>query len=567
MNKEKIKTGVNKVCETSIQFNRYFDDDNAIVEALNDTDKLYLEQLLVRYEVPRNQNKPIIQLRVSVIKALLKDRLDFDALNKLVNESKKRNPAVYRSSWRTMISIFHILLDFGETSDFLKIFAEQLIEDLSLEHSTIKIVGFEGSRNQATKSPWLGLYNTTKRHNESYRLTIQFDNENIKCGLSFEGEWMEHIKEFNQDNFNYRDLLEFLNTLKTYIEDDTAVNSQQNSDNKGLNTILYGPPGTGKTYSTSKKAVCIIDSNWCSENSPHEEVQLTDVQLEEIKQKYDEFVESSQIVFATFHQSFSYEDFIQGISAELNNKGQLQYEVKSGIFKKLCDKADENPDKKYVLIIDEINRGNISKIFGELITLLEKDKRKGGRNPLAVKLPHSKDDESFSIPSNVYVVGTMNTADKSLANIDLALRRRFDFEEIPPRYDILEGKLVEGVKISQLLKIINQRIEVLIDRDHLIGHSYMLDVASFDDLKSVFKKNIIPLLQEYFYDDWDRIRWVLNDHRKDQKYQFIRSGGVQNINQLFGENVDNKVSDRRFYINQDAFDDIASYKGILNNND
>jgi len=126
---------------------------------------------------------------------------------------------------------------------------------------------------------------------------------------------------------------------------------------------------------------------------------------------------------------------------------------------------------------------------------------------------------------------------------------------------------VNGVGISQLLKIINQRIEVLIDRDHLIGHSYMLDIASFDDLKSVFKKNIIPLLQEYFYDDWDRIRWVLNDHRKAQEYQFIRSGGVQNINQLFGEEVGNKVSDRRFYINQDAFDDIESYKSILNNND
>ena len=561
MNRETIQTGVNNVCETSIQFNRCFDDDNATVKALNDTKKQYLKQLLEKYKVPGNKSKPIIQLRISVIETLLRNSLSSDTLNELVNESKNSNPKVYKNSWKTMISIFHILLDFKKESDFLKSFADQLINDLDLTHPERKIVGFEGSRNQATKSPWLGLHNTTTKHNDSYRLTVQFDNGNIKYGLSFNGDWTEHIEEVKQNEFNYGKLLEFLNGFKNYIEDSPATNPMQNSDNKGLNTILYGPPGTGKTYSTRKRAVCIIDSDWCTENYTHEEVQLTDKQLEEIKQKYDNFVKSGQIIFTTFHQSFSYEDFIQGISAELNNEGKLQYKVKAGIFKKLCDEAGKNKDKKYVLIIDEINRGNISKIFGELITLLEKDKRKGEENELAVKLPYSNEDCLFSVPDNVYVIGTMNTADKSLANMDLALRRRFDFEEVPPNYSILNNKSVGGVELDKLLETINQRIEVLIDRDHLIGHSYLMGVENIDKLGEVFKKRIIPLLQEYFYDDWDRIRWVLNDHRKDDEYQFIRNNVDRSVSDLFGSDVN--VNERRFHINQDAFGKIESYKGII----
>jgi len=331
------------------------------------------------------------------------------------------------------------------------------------------------------------------------------------------------------------------------------------TDVSALNTILYGPPGTGKTYSTREKAVRIINPDWCNETHRPDH---------RIKNKYDELVGDGQIVFTTFHQSFSYEDFIQGISAELNGE-ILEYRVKSGIFKKLCDEADENPNEKYVLIIDEINRGNISKIFGELITLLEKDKRKDAKNELLVKLPYSNDgDKLFSVPNNVYVIGTMNTADKSLANIDLALRRRFDFEEMPPKYDLLEGRIVQGVDIRQLLETINQRIEVLIDRDHLIGHSYMLGIDSINGLKKVFEKNIIPLLQEYFYDDWRRIRWVLNDHRKNnENYEFIRKGGDTTVDELFGNDIVGEVNDRRFYINQEAFGNIESYTGIVNNND
>jgi len=390
------------------------------------------------------------------------------------------------------------------------------------------------------------------------QITIPMQDRDTENYLQEYERCIEDIKE----KFPNREFSEI--SHEAFIQ---PLNNDGEELDLNLNTILYGPPGTGKTYSTSKKAVYIIDSNWCTKNNIDGETQLADKQVEKIKQKYDDFTNSGQIVFTTFHQSFSYEDFIQGISAKLDEDGNLRYEVNPGIFKKLCDKADENPDKKYVLIIDEINRGNISKIFGELITLLEKDKRKGAKNALAVKLPHSKDGDLFSIPSNVHVIGTMNTADKSLANMDLALRRRFDFEEIPPKYDLLDGRILEGVDIGQLLKTINQRIEVLIDRDHLIGHSYMLDVDSLDGLKKVFEKKIIPLLQEYFYDDWQRIRWVLNDHRKDQENQFIRKGGDQDTSTLFGLDVADKVTDRRFYINQEAFNKPESYQGILNNNE
>jgi hypothetical protein len=356
--------------------------------------------------------------------------------------------------------------------------------------------------------------------------------------------------------------------LRNNDENETGEGDNTDDNNDDLNTILYGPPGTGKTYSTREKAVRIIDPESCKAIKLY-----TEKGRNELKIKYDEFVKDGQIVFTTFHQSFSYEDFIQGISAELDEKGDLHYTVKSGIFKKLCEKADKDSDKKkYVLIIDEINRGNISKIFGELITLLEKDKRKGAEEELSVKLPYSNDEDNpFSVPKNVYVIGTMNTADKSLANIDLALRRRFDFEEMPPKYDLLINKEVEGINIGQLLRTINQRIEVLIDRDHLIGHSYMLGIDSVNGLKKVFEKNIIPLLQEYFYDDWKRIRWVLNDHRKIGRsdLQFIIEGGEgeQSVVDLFGKDIEGEVSDRRFYINQEAFGNIESYTGILNNND
>ena len=184
-----------------------------------------------------------------------------------------------------------------------------------------------------------------------------------------------------------------------------------------------------------------------------------------------------------------------------------------GVLNLLEEKYGYNPkalDTKanHVLIIDEINRGNVSQIFGELITLIEPDKRAGMKEALEVTLPYSK--EKFSVPPNLYIIGTMNTADRSVEALDTALRRRFSFREIAPKYDLLESRYVEGINIGKLLKTINDRIEALLDKDHAIGHSYFLNVGNdLDTLKDVFFNEIIPLLQEYFYGNFGRIELVL----------------------------------------------------------
>lgn len=224
----------------------------------------------------------------------------------------------------------------------------------------------------------------------------------------------------------------------------------------------------------------------------------------------------------------------------------------------------------HLIIIDEINRGNISRIFGELITLLEPDKRKGGTDAREVILPYSK--EKFSVPSNLYVLGTMNTADKSLAQLDLALRRRFDFIELLPKPELLDGITVHGIAVSEILTVINQRIEVLLDREHTIGHSYFWSLKDLDsdaekeiELGNIFKRRIIPLLQEYFFLDWERIGWVLNDPAKDFEDRFIQTEKINpTMNQLFPSKVLSQITaDRRYYINADAFSKPQAYKGIF----
>ena len=389
---------------------------------------------------------------------------------------------------------------------------------------------------------------------------------------------------------------EVLDQLKTITITDEPMKNSDKTPVIPLNQILFGAPGTGKTYHTKKMAVEIINGK--KEGGKKRE-------REEINKEYEELIEAGQIVFTTFHQSLSYEDFIEGIKPETID-GNVTYEVKDGIFKSICknafskeitsdnfeavyqkllDEIDNSVDnklvletlvhakeftiyknsknnirfhsntekayeavikkevlehylktgealdwapytksvanyiiekynyiqneaiepKKHVLIIDEINRGNVSAILGELITLLEEDKRKGNKEHTEAVLPYS--GNKFSVPNNVYIIGTMNTADRSVEALDTALRRRFSFVEMQPKPDILSK--VGEVDLRKLLKTINQRIELLIDKDHQIGHSYFIGIQNIVDLQRTFKDKIIPLLEEYFYGDFGKIGLVL----------------------------------------------------------
>jgi 5-methylcytosine-specific restriction protein B len=382
-------------------------------------------------------------------------------------------------------------------------------------------------------------------------------------------------------------------------------------NNTPHNQILFGPPGTGKTYNTIDLAVQIAEPTDYEEGNHIKN-----------KETFDSLIKEGQIVFTTFHQSMSYEDFIEGIKPK-TVEGKITYEVVNGIFKHLCKEASKsylysieiegkeiplnknlfevmyheaaallpphientsnfnlktkegydfelyrntndsivvkagskktnmtlslnelnlilfndkvpfyksysnividefilkdksfkenkvnNSQLPYILIIDEINRGNVSQIFGELITLIETDKRIGNNEALKVTLPYSK--EEFGVPNNLYIIGTMNTADRSVEALDSALRRRFSFVEMPPKKDIEElQRDIEGFKLKEVLETINGRIEKLLDKDHLIGHSYFLKVKTLKDLQKVFFNNIIPLLQEYFLGDYGKIGLVI----------------------------------------------------------
>jgi 5-methylcytosine-specific restriction protein B len=446
--------------------------------------------------------------------------------------------------------------------------------------------------------------------------------------------------------------------------DDGIMEDDEFERREGLNTILYGPPGTGKTHNTINEALRVLEPAL---------IENADTTREDLLSAFNRYKAAGQIVFCTFHQSFSYEDFVEGLRASTVN-GVINYAVEAGIFKSLCERArqgttvsedpfsdalgklkktceeaedrlvletktgkkfeieyeggatfklypestknknsnyvanidhvrklyftadksntynasyvegllsflkkkcgltdlpnleeSDNQQRKYVLIIDEINRGNISKIFGDLISLIEPTKRAGQPEALSVMLPYSK--EEFSVPSNVYLIGTMNTADRSLAGLDIALRRRFTFTEMPPQYDELSQKTVLDINIGQLLQVMNERIEVLLDRDHCLGHAYFIGLKNEDTLanmSSIFKLQILPLLQEYFFEDWERIAWILNDQNKLDDHAFITKTSFI-AKSLFGtkgpDNLQNE--NKRWRINPDAFSKIESYRQIL----
>ena len=511
----------------------------------------------------------------------------------------------------------------------------------------------------------------------------------------------------------------------------------KNMDEKGLfnemteyveypkNMILYGPPGTGKTYHSVLYAVAIVEGRTFDE--------VCEEKYADVKSRYDAYSEEGKIAFTTFHQSYGYEEFIEGIrpvidSQDSDSASSIQYDIEAGVFKSFCEKAlahassgekdvfgfnsnpsvwkvsldgtgdnpvreeclqnghirigwdeygqeitdetdfssrggksvlnafinkmrkgdiilscysastidaigvvtseyewhpeydrlkrvrevkwlakglrydivqannganmtlsavyqlhlsvadvlrildevqadnnrtdNDNPDR-YVFIIDEINRGNISKVFGELITLIEDSKRIGQKEELLLTLPYSK--QKFGVPSNVYIIGTMNTADRSIALMDTALRRRFEFIEMQPDLDVLSDlDDVEGVDVPEMLRIINERIEILIDREHTLGHSYFLTLKekpTIDGLKEIFLNRIIPLLQEYFYDDYTKIRLVLADNQKEEGLQFVTRKAIS-TKDLFGNVEEDYENDVNYIIRKDVFDKADAYIGI-----
>jgi 5-methylcytosine-specific restriction protein B len=272
--------------------------------------------------------------------------------------------------------------------------------------------------------------------------------------------------------------------------------------------------------------------------------------------------ETKRYEFITFHQSYSYEEFVEGIRPTLGDDGEgdgsVSYELSRGVFRIICDRARSDPDNHYALFIDEINRGNISKIFGELITLIEEDKREGAENEITAQLPYSK--HSFSVPNNLDIIGTMNTADRSLAHIDTALRRRFIFEELMPKPDLLGPEKLGGVKIDRyrMLDAINQRVEALFDREHTLGHAYFMTGESLPD---TFRRRVIPLLNEYFFEDWSKVRAVLADDQVGDKtdLQFVTEKKVNN--KLLSNNTTGQ-SKFIYQLNEEALNNPAAYQKI-----
>ncbi len=296
----------------------------------------------------------------------------------------------------------------------------------------------------------------------------------------------------------------------------------------------------GKTptvFDKDKNSVWSLVNDW--EEECQEQIELAETWKEGPKP------ESSQkrFEFVTFHQAYSYEDFVEGIRPK-DEDGNMKYEVVPGIFKQICNKAKADPEQRYAIFIDEINRGNIASIFGELITLLETDKRViygedgSPESGMTLTLPYS--GERFGVPANLDVYGTMNTADRSIALLDTALRRRFQFQELMPDSSVIDGSsdgLIEDgaggkINLRTLLEAINSRIRFLLSRDMTIGHSYLISVRNFDELKDMLLSRIIPLLQEYFYDDWHRIQLVFRDvgsNREKIEPQIIRHKQLKEV--------------------------------------
>lgn len=493
----------------------------------------------------------------------------YDASNTIIHEDLKDIEGFKRSGWSQRLR-YLTEFDFIE-GNWLNDFSGQLGNDMKLSSSGIILkeelkkylasnqINKEDLKNWPRENglPPFFIEKYIKVLSDSSILSENLTSfkKTIICALNM----CLAGKLFKQNNEARNTTQEEIDNIKKFLD----VNDSSNSDYKwigwvGENLVDLGLVELIKNeieekffYKLTESGNLLIDNlikNWS--------VDFPSLFAEQIN--YSDAVSLGFVEFITFHQSYSYEEFIEGIRPNLSSDEKLNYKLEDGIFKSLANRAKSDIKNNYVLIIDEINRGNISKIFGELITLIEPTKRLFSvpvEHPQEVILPYSQ--KLFGVPNNLYIIGTMNTADRSITNIDTALRRRFVFEEFPPIYNHPMIKTIsknsQDINLQIVLKIINERVEYLLDRDHLIGHSYFMNVANWDELCNKFRNNIIPLLQEYFYNDWEKIALVLGDNEswgKSENEKFILKKKYSSEN-LFGKNnnIEEEFDENQYYIN------------------
>jgi len=730
MEPTEFSNAIRVICDMSNRLEGFIKDHAKFLEAIKMMDRSFLQEerkKLADHSISsKGVLKPVNFVKFVVVDFILKNKnVNIEQLEEIKENILQKNSDYFKDypdfkeafdkmekknffqAWDNFKILFYVYFDQikEQINPLLSDIAEHLKVTLNMKDSNVTLNSFSWNQNFGGSDCWIALYPANaKSHQVAYQVFLRINPGNnitygIVSGAKQEKEFRV-LEEQDVSSLNASKMQNFLfEKAKPKYEELNLlslpnVSKIEGSETKGAkNIILYGPPGTGKTYMTYEMAIKIIDPEFKYEKR------------EELIKKYRELQEQGNIVFVTFHQSYSYEEFIEGLRYDETAKVPV---VQPGIFQTIVEsaKADhispikkvkldfdnttffkmslgntlkgeddiydycikekvialgwgkdvdftsaknrndiaklyesrykidsdfdfsiiapdnfrnkmkvgdiifisngnlimsaigrvagdyyyepdapinfnhfrkvewllvdqeipvekvmkkkfsqqaiykldsnnfikeniqelltESKDKKvrnYVLIIDEINRGNISKIFGELITLIEEDKRIGMDNEMMVRLPYSGKPD-FGVPPNIYIIGTMNTADRSIALMDAALRRRFKFEEVLPEAKIITDVLIEkGLSqdfveiIEKTFIVLNKRIEVLLDRDHTIGHSYFLNIDQEDfenDLYLIWYNKIMPLIREYFYNDWDKLKLILGEYNEKRGCGFVR---------------------------------------------